>query len=144
MAAIERNITKLAFDVFIRGIYIAKSGHFNPIAITNLVGLMKPFSTEGWNGLNSSKGMKTFDDYPWEFWVGKRKDRYRRALVENYRRRQAFHDPFFEGEVKEKDAPILSTEELATLFHIPTQGTEAPGLARVPSSTGGAPPDLPV
>ncbi len=144
MAAMERNVSKLAFDVGARGIYIAKPEHFNGITISHLIALFKPFSTEGWNGINSTAWMKTFDDYPWEIGAEKKKDHYRRELVEAFRRRQFFYDPFFEGGKHMKDAMVMSTEELATVFHIPSRAVETPGLERIASATGEAPANLPV
>lgn len=144
MAAIDRNVSKLAFDVGARGIYIAKPENFQGAMIAHLIALFKPFSTEGWNGINSAAWMKRFDDYPWEIGVEKRKNKFRRELVEAYRRRQYFHDPFFEGDPPQDKAMLMSTEELATVFHIPSRSVESPGLAHVQSATGDAPANLPV
>jgi len=143
MAAIERNVSKLAFDVGARSIYLAKQDKFNPVAIVHMIALFKPFSTEGWNGINSSAWMKRFDDYPWEIGVAKKKDLFRRKLVEAYRRRQFFHDPFFYGGLFANDAMTMSTEELATVFHIPSHSVETPGLGRIQSATSEAPINLP-
>lgn len=142
MAAIERNVSKLGFDVGARCIYLAKPEKFTPITITHMIGLFKPFNTEGWNGITSTAWMKRFSDYPWEFGVDKLKDHYRRKLIEAYRRRQFFHDPFSHGLFKD-DAMIMSTEELATVYHIPSRGIETPGLTRIQSATGEAPANLP-
>lgn len=142
IAAIERNVSKFAFDVGARSIYLAKSENFSPAPIGHLIALFKPFSTEGWNGINSSAWMKKFDDYPWEFGVEKLKDKYRRKLVEAYRRRQFFYDPFSYG-VSKNDAMVMSTEELATIYHVPSRAIETPGLGRIQSATGEAPANLP-
>ena len=143
MGAIDRNTTKLAFDVGIRSIYLAKPDKFNFITISHMIGLFKPFSTDGWNGINSTAWMKRFDDYPWEINVEKRKNYFRRKLVEAYRRRQFFYDPFFKGGLFGDETNILSTEELATLYHIPSRGVETPGLERIQSATHAAPDNLP-
>lgn len=144
MAAIERNTSKLAFDVGARGIYIGKPEHFHGPTIGHLIALFKPFTTEGWNGINSTAWMKTFDDYPWEIGAEKKKEHYRQELVEAYRRRQFFYDPFFEGGKHMKDAMVMSTEELATIYHIPSRAIETPGLERIQSATGEAPANLPI
>jgi hypothetical protein len=143
MAAIDRNISKLAFDVGIRGIYVARRDKVVPGTIGHLIALFKPFTTEGWNGLNSTKWMKTFDDYPWEFNSEKRKAHARHELVEAYRRRQFFYNPFYEYGLMGDKTPILSTEELATVFHIPSSSVETPGLERSTSAVAGAPANLP-
>jgi hypothetical protein len=143
MAAMERNVSKLAFDVGVRGIYIARPENFVGITIAHLIGLFKPFTTEGWNGINSSGWLKTFDDYPWEIGTEKKKDHYRHEIIEAYRRRQFFYDPFFEGGISWKEAMVMSTEELATIFHIPSRSIETPSLERIQSATGEAPVNLP-
>lgn len=143
IAAIERNVSKLGFDVGARCVYLARPEKFNPISITHMIGLFKPFSSEGWNGINSSAWLKNFDDYPWELFAEKAKDHYRRELVEAFRRRQFFYDPFGHG-ISPNDAMVMSTEELATVFHIPSRSVETPGLGRIQSATGEAPPNLPV
>ena len=143
MAAIDRNVGKLAFDVGGRGIYLAKPDKFHGPMVAHLIALFKPFSSEGWNGINSTGWMKRFDDYPWEIGTSKRKEHFRKELVEAYRRRSFFYDPFFEGGLHLKDLMVMSTEELATVFHIPSQSVQAPGLTRIHSATREAPLDLP-
>lgn len=143
IAAIERNVSKLAFDVGARAIYIARSEKFNPAAITQMNGLFKPFSTEGWNDIGASAWLRRFDDYPWEINAGKLKKEYARRLVESFRRRQFFYEPVYYG-ITPADTMVMSTEEIATVYHIPSQSVETPGLGRVPSATSEAPPNLPV
>lgn len=143
IAAIERNVSKLGFDVGARAVYIAKPDKFNPIMITHMISLFKPFSTAGWNDINSSDWLKRFDDYPWEIWAAKMKKKYARKLVEAFRRRQFFHDPFAYG-ISKDEVMVMSTEELATVFHIPSRAIETPGLERIRSATGEAPANLPV
>ena len=142
IAAIERNVSKLAFDVGARGVYLAKPDKFNGAMVVHLIALFKPFTSEGWNGINSSAWMKRFDDYPWEIFADKVKDHYRRKLVEAFRRRQFFYDPFGHG-ISPNDTMVMSTEELATIFHIPSRAVETPGLGRIQSAVGEAPPNLP-
>ena len=142
IAAIERNVSKQGFDVGARGIYLAKAEKFNPIMITHMITLFKPFSTEGWNGIRASGWLTRFDDYPWEIGVSKLKKHYSRKLVEAFRRRQFFYDPFSYG-IPKDEVMVMSTEELATVFHIPSSSVSAPGLGRIQSATGEAPSNLP-
>lgn len=138
IAAIERNMSKLAFDVGGRAIYITAPGRFNPIIITGMIGLFKPFNSEGWNGLKATHFGMEFSDYPWEFGNERRKDIFRRQIVQAYRRRQYFHEPFTMS-----NPMVMSTEELATIYHIPSSAVGAPGLKRIQSPTGEAPANLP-
>jgi hypothetical protein len=39
---------------------------------------------------------------------------------------------------------IMSVEELATIFHLPSSTVMTPGLARIPSTRKEAPPNLPI
>jgi hypothetical protein len=139
IAAIERNTSKQAFDVGARGIYLAQAGRFDPIAIAGLTGIFKQFSSEGYNGFKPAHFMTEFDDYPWEMRVEERKNKTRRHLVEAYRRRQYFFEPF-----AMPDPMVMSTEELATIYHIPSHAVQTPTLPRIQSATGEAPSNLPV
>jgi hypothetical protein len=38
---------------------------------------------------------------------------------------------------------VMSTEELATIYHIPSSAIGTPGLRRIQSATGEAPANLP-
>ncbi|MDD3531088.1 MAG: hypothetical protein PHV99_00640 [Candidatus Pacebacteria bacterium] len=143
IAAIERNVSKQGFDVGMRCIYLAREGYFNPVVISQMNALFNPFNSAGWNGIGASDWMRHFDDYPWEIGAEKLKNTYRRLLVEAFRRRQFFFEPFGFG-ISPKDTMVMSTEELATVFHIPSRAVETPGLGRIQSATGEAPPNLPV
>ena len=69
--------------------------------------------------------------------TGRHKQHEHEKLVEFYRRRSYFHDPYVGPWM------ILSAEELATLFHIPSSTVETPTLPRIQSATSGAPANLP-
>jgi hypothetical protein len=150
IASIERNVSKLGFDVGARAVYVAKQESFNVSCIFSLIGLFRQFgsqveekSEERWNSLKATKWMMQFDDFPWEFGVEKLKNKVRRGLVEAYRRRQFFYDPFSFGLFRD-DTMVMSTEEIATIFHIPSRAVETPTLGRIQSATGEAPANLPV
>lgn len=140
IAAIERNVGKPGFDVGLRGIYTAPKEAYQGSMITFMLGTMlKPFSSEAYNAFKPSvKFDARFNDYPWEDRGGRQKDRLHREIVEYYRRRAFFHDPYI-GEWM-----IMSTEELATLFHVPSAAIETPSLPRIQSATTGAPANLPI
>jgi hypothetical protein len=139
IAAIERNVSKHAFDVGGRAVYVAAPGHFNPTMITGMIGLFRPFNFEGWNGIKAAHFGLEFSDYPWEVGNERRKDVFRHHVVEAFRRRQYFHEPFHMP-----DPMVMSTEEIATIYHIPSSTIETPGLRRIQSATGEAPANLPV
>ncbi len=141
IAAIEHNVAKLGFDVGIRALYIGKKGAFDPATIASMKGLFNAFSSQTHNDItwNGSRGLLRFEDYPWEWNLPARKAHEREHLVEAFRRRQFFHAPY-----SWSDYMTMSTEELATLFHIPSHAITTPGLPRITSATSEAPSNLPL
>lgn len=139
IAAIERNIGKQGFDVGMRAIYSAPRGHYQGAVIPFIFGgMLKPFSNDNFNGFKPAGLFDfSFNDYPWEDPGGHHRDHLQRDLINYYRRRSYFHDPYIGPWM------ILSTEELATIFHIPSASIETPSLPRIQSSTSGAPANLP-
>ena len=140
IAAIERTLSKPAFDSMIRAAYIAEKDVFNP---NNIGGLLGSFRQFGSNTLNGFKpGWSTGYDYPWQDFRGKKKLHNEKQILEAYKRRSFFNIPFknFHGQPF-----ILTTEELATLWHFPSSLVAAtPTLTRIPSKKAEAPSNLPI
>jgi hypothetical protein len=138
IAAIDRNTAKQGFDVGIRSIYSAPRDAFRGINISHMLGLFKPFSSEEGNGLRTANVFSAkYNDYPWEDPGGHHKHHDHEKITEFYRRRAYFHTPYIGPWM------IMSTEELATLFHVPSGTTTTPNLPRIQSATSGAPANLP-
>ena len=78
-----------------------------------------------------------FNDYPWEDTTGHHKLHEHDKLVNYYRRRAYFHDPYIGPWM------VMSSEELATLFHVLSSTVETPTMPRIASATAGAPANLP-
>ena len=135
--AIERNVAKLPFDVGMRGIYMAKEGHFHGVMPGALGYIWKPFNSEALNSIKWTKWHVAFNDYPWEDPHGHHRDHVMHQALDFYRRRSFYHAPYI-GEWM-----VMSTEELATIFHVPSGGVTTPSLPRIQSATSGAPSNLP-
>ncbi|NQV93366.1 hypothetical protein HQ403_02605 [Candidatus Kaiserbacteria bacterium] len=135
--ALERSVSKLGFDVGIRGIYIAKSDKFNPTNIVALTASLKQLNSSNLNGFSPTRWFIDFS-YPWQDFRGKKKEAYRREVIDAYRRRSWFHAPY------KTPSFVLNTEELATIFHFPGSVVQAPTLGRVQSTKGDAPSNLPM
>lgn len=136
--AIERNSSKLQFDVGIRAIYFAPKD--TKTALSPFVALMwKPFNSELLNGMVPAEhfGSEKFSGYPWEDIGGSRQRAEMREAVEVYRLRSFFHVPFRSKWMN------MSTEELATIFHIPSSTVKTPNLPRIQSTSIAAPANLP-
>jgi hypothetical protein len=139
MTAIERSIGKQGFDVGMRAIYSAPKENYHGTMIPFVFGTMlKSYSNDSLNGFKVA-GLydMMYNDYPWEDPDNHHKEHSHQTIVEYYRRRAYFHDPYVGPWM------ILTTEELATLFHVPSASISTPSLPRIQSTTGGAPSNLP-
>ncbi|HYF28887.1 MAG TPA: hypothetical protein VEA36_00795, partial [Candidatus Paceibacterota bacterium] len=94
-------------------------------------------NAENTNALGITRWDAIFNDYPWEDRSGKHKEHLEHQLVDAYRRRSYFTEPYRLPWV------VMSSEELATIFHIPSASVTAPSLPRIQSSTSEAPSNLP-
>lgn len=134
--AVDRNTGKLAYDVGIRGLYIAEEDKFDGAMIPGLIAIYRQFSSESLNGFKPKEGMIKYSDFPWE--SKRAKDETKKELLTSYKRRGFFRAPDVYHTFS------LSTEELATIYRIPSKVIEVPTLARIQSSTGEPPSNLPI
>ncbi len=137
MAAVERNVGKLAYDVGIRSIYSApldKYKSMNPF----VANMFKPVNTANYNSIGPAPlWSEKFNDYPWEDVGGFRQRFENMEVVEMYRYRSFYHPPYRGVWM------TMSTEELATIFHFPSSIVKTPSLPRISSATSSAPSNLP-
>lgn len=148
--AVQRSLSKHAFETRIRGIYIAKKENENP----GIVGyfknpIFKPFSSLFLNGIK--KDDDTGFDWVWEDFTGKRDLKKKRIFFTKFVTRDAFYgfNSFTDiilGPFRKQTPPplIFTSEELATLFHLPGTVSETPSLERIESIKSQPPVDLPV
>jgi hypothetical protein len=136
ISSIDRALGKLAFDVGMRAIYIAKKGAFDPINITGMIGSFRQYSAPNSNGFAPS--FKTAFDYPWQDIGKSRSARLKKKLLRWYRGRAFFYAP-----VDHKPL-TLNSEELATIFHFPGRVLETPTFERVLSKKAEPPANLPM
>jgi hypothetical protein len=137
ISAIERSISKPAFEVGIRGLYFAEEGKFNPANITALLSTFKQYSSHNLNGFKPGWGLTKLD-YPWDDFMDIRKKSMLNSLFNAYRLRSYFYPPY------EHKPFVLNIEELATIFHFPSGVAETPTLTRVDSKRSEPPANLPV
>lgn len=135
--AIERSLAKYAFDVGIRGLYIAETDTFRAINITGLLALFKQFGSNNLNGFAPFGWLSVFD-YPWQDFRNIRHESMKRGILDAFRRRSWFHPPY------ETPHYVMTTEELATIFRFPSRTIKAPGLRRTPATKSEPPPNLPI
>jgi hypothetical protein len=137
IAAIERNMGKYAYNTSIRWIYVTKKGKFNGDFINPMI---RSFSQYDMIGRNSI-GVRWRTDFGYKNIIpgGKKKalDALKKQELKEYRMR-IFYPKNGAGGSK-----IFTSEELATMFHMPGKVALTPTLDRVPSVRGEAPANLP-
>ncbi|MCL5782131.1 MAG: hypothetical protein M1459_02110 [Patescibacteria group bacterium] len=140
IAALERRLTKHAFDVGIRALYIAPKDEFNtPFGIGGIVSSFKHFSAAHMNGFKpNGKVWHSKLESPWHDYKNMRRNKFGRLGLAAYKRRSYFFEPF------KKTPLVLNSEELATIYHFPGSVAATPSLTRVPSKKSEAPANLPV
>jgi len=132
-----RSITKLGFDVGMRGIYLAEKDKFRPINIMGLMGTVKQFNSNTLNKFAPARYSTVFK-YEWQDYKNTLKNRAGKRVFDAYRRRSYFHHPY-------KTQPfVMNTEELATMYHFPGSTVSTPTISRVPSKKSEAPSNLPI
>lgn len=135
VSAIERQMGKQVFDTGIRALYIANRATFDGSRIGNLVTLWAPF--RGVSTLNVTRGMAIFD-YFWQDWNNIRADRVKEKMFFWYKHRAYFYVPY------DQVPNLMTTEEIASIWHFPNSAVKTPALQRVPSSRAEAPANLPI
>jgi len=138
ISALERSLTKLPFEVGIRGLYIARQGSFDPIAITGLIGSFRQYSSQVLNEIRLSK--TTSFDYPWQDFRKRKSMAYEKKMLNAYKLRSFFQLPYRHLMAKPF---ILTTEEIATIFHLPGKVVGTPTLTKIQSRKSEAPANLP-
>ena len=142
--AIERGVSKLAYDVCVRVLYVAKNDAFVGSSVPGLIGCFKQFNTENLNGfkIRTDIWSPRFGE-PWKDFKGIRENHMRKVALEMYKRRSFFFHPY-KGIRHHAEPLVMNSEELATVFHFPGQVAATPTLARIQSKKGQAPSNLPI
>lgn len=135
---IDNKIKKPVFRTNIRGIYVAKRESWNPSHRVITRSYMGHFGTSNLN----SFGFVTASRPKVHFFLRKRRAFLRARKM--FRMAVLRYPPLFPD--RQTSCAILSSEEMATLFHFPlrTTGMLAPSLGKVESKKGGPPPNLPI
>lgn len=140
IAAIERNVSKYAYSVAIRALYITEVGKFDGDMIGPMLRSFGQFDMIGRAGL----GPMWRTDFDYNFFqdfTGERKIKAKKNELEYYKARY-----YTEGDRKSKvdRERIMSTEEIATIYHIPGTSVVTPSLSRVENTRREAPANLPI
>ncbi len=133
--AIERSISKYGFDTGVRAVYLAKGDTYNKGMVPAIVNMVRQYNTGNLNGFKPAR--RTDIEYPWQDMFGTKIKKMKWKIFDAYVRRSYFYSPY-------KRKPIvLTTEELATLYHFPGLVAATPTLPRIESKRGEPPANLP-
>ena len=151
IAALERSSTKTAFECMIRSIYITEKNSFVASNIGGLIGCFKQYGSNDLNGFKPGTISDAKDDkkdigriFPfYQRKLDKSVASIKKNLLYAYKLRSFFQFPY--KNYKKQKPFILTTEELATIFHFPSgMVSQTPTLQRVGSKKSEAPSNLPI
>jgi len=149
IAAIERSLSKMAFDTMIRGFYISDKDTFSSSYISGYIGVMRQYSSATLNGIKMGFWTDTSDAFKdlctiFPF-LRKRRDKvqekYKIEMFNAYKLRSFFYPPY---QNYHQNPFILNTEELATIYHFPGNVSATPTLTKIASKKSEPPANLPI
>ncbi len=148
--AVERGLTKIAFDTNIRAIYFAEKDLFSPANSSGLMGVMRQYNTLH---LNSFEIKSPLVKRAWMDKKGIKINTDKKSIFDQYKYRSFFYPGYIpvtganmwlsNGYVTGKPF-ILNTEELATLFHFPGDTSKTSNVSRVEAKKVEPPSNLPI
>lgn len=143
IAALERSISKIGFDVGMRAIYLADQEVFNSMYVGGLFGYFKQYASAEYNGFSGVGWDAAFENPAYDWWKERKKKDFPYLVLDDYKLRRFFFSPHRD---KWYYSPtfVLNAEELATIYHFPGSIAAAPTLQRVPSKKSEAPSNLPI
>lgn len=154
LEAVEKNLSKLAYDTIIRFLYVApKETFLDSFARSGIAGAFNQYSALDLNSFGRNEGMSTGAKmWDWPHVFSKVRTEYRKQrLLQLYRDREVppetswgkWHVSYLMNSGRHSRFFKMNTEALATLFHPPTEFVlTAPHLKRVESRKAGAPGGL--
>lgn len=154
--AIDRHISmQHVFGVGIRSVYLTRRADtFNSTRVTFLKSIFEPFNSKSINAFKKING--TGFDNPWAdnksgFLANYMKD----FMLERYRQRWFFDEKpttkhwFWDNLLRlsgdyKHITMIMTSEELATIFHLPAGFAQSPSVKRTDTTTAQPPSNLPI
>lgn len=149
--AIERSKEKFRFEVGIRTVYLAKKDKYDG---TKHIFVKNAFASFASHDLNRLKRVTyTGYDNPWEDFNDFFNVRKKQRFLEDYRNREYFNLHFkfswFDVYMRFIDnykhpKLVMTTEEVASLWHFPSRALQSPGVERIESRKSEPPANLPM
>ncbi|MDB4983939.1 MAG: protein of unknown function with transrane region [Patescibacteria group bacterium] len=155
----ERNMQKPGYDTGIRIVYLGYGASFKVGRLGELKGAFKQFNAANLNSFEVTNGTDDGFDFPWQDYKDLRKLNNREKMFKRYVKREFFYPPemgatlalkkvidapLVKGTLKPPEISVLTTEELATIFHFPGTVARTSGLTRVEAQKAEPPSNLPI
>ncbi|MBN1779448.1 MAG: hypothetical protein JW816_04530 [Candidatus Buchananbacteria bacterium] len=134
VTAVERKAAKIGFHTRILVLYIAEKERFNKAMGGTIYGSFKQYNT---NNLNSLKPNSKTSTVGMVYFKDRRLNARRNNLLHEYKSRGHWMEPGQYGF-------ILNSEELATVYHFPTDIVKTPLLQQTQVKKGEPPISLPI
>lgn len=134
--AIEKSMAKLGFDCGIRTLYFGKGDKYSSQRISSVFATFRQY---GSLALNSFRPTRITSSEWWTDPFGWRLSRLKDDLFEAYVNRGYFYHPY-----KTVSPFVLTSEELATIYHFPGAVSVTPTFSRIESKRAEAPVNLPI
>lgn len=143
---VSENASKPGFEVGIRQIYFAPEQYYDKRQPSNMGSAFKAYSAaKPYNNVQPGL-IPVGNDKWWEPGHAAAAQQVKDGLFSDYAHRKFFNAhsviPYFYGKMYKTF--VLSTEELATLYHFPGSVAQTPTFERLPSTTVEAPANLPI
>lgn len=138
IAAVERNVSKYAYETVIRWMYITEKGKFDGDFISPMIRAFSMYDVIGRNGV----GVRWRTDFDYN-WLQDRKGTRKLALKKRELNDHKLRVYNYDLKTKIDTPKVFSVEELATMFHIPGSSVITPTLPRIMSTRKEAPSNLP-
>jgi len=144
---VTENASKIGYEVGMRTIYFARKEHFDGRQPGNMGSMFKAYGAgTPFNGFRPAFVAAANDKW-WEPGHANSVAEIKALMFPDYAGRRYFNmhgsvgHGFYKNQYKQF---VLSTEELATLYHFPGSVSQTPTFERIGSATAEAPANLPV
>jgi len=147
--AIERSLSKYGFEAVIRALYLAPKDFYKGANVGILGHFFKPFNSQYLNSIipRAHTGVVV---WKYQDLTGKKTDFLKKVFFQDYVNRESFYESRFKSyhpfwkKFRERPSIIFTSEELATLFHLPGRVSTTSAIGRIESVKAEPPQDLPI
>lgn len=135
--ALERSLEKLSFEAGIRAVYFGPKETYDGSIVPQVANLFKPFASNEMNTIVPTGWLADFA-FPWQDFGGRNSAAAKKEVFRMYRRRAFFDMQYWPTPF------VLTTEEVATIYHFPGDVARTPMLEKIQTRRMEAPSNLPI